>query len=208
MAGSGTMNPSTFQQVRENMEAIFKFLGSLDPGTEIPSISDIVDRLEKLEEDLNNIIENPGGGGDTSVEEDGSIKVYGVSLVTEFADENLTPAAYTRDVTFELKKPSVVGLNSFTGFEEDKYSLVVTYKHNLVKNELVDSLDYCAQQMAFGAKMIQYARTASDTSQEATWGPWAAVVPEAAKAEKQFIQSDTEPENQPEGDYWCEPIKS
>lgn len=206
MAGY-SMNPSTFQQVRENMEAILKFIGSMDPGGDIPTFSEIIERLEKVEEDLTNIIDNPTGGGDTSVEEDGSIKVYGVTIVTQFADENITPAAYTRDVTFELKKPSVVGLNSFDAFASDEYILMITYKRNLAAGEMVDMMEYKAQQVAFSNSMVQYTRSASDTSALAQWGAWESVIPEL-KIDKQFIQSETEPENQPEGDYWCEPIES
>ena len=199
---NGTMNPSTYQQVRENMERIADLFGSGDS-----SIEKILERLEAIEETVTNIVDPPSGSGDITTNIDGSLVVNGVTIQTQFADENLTPAAYTRDVTFELKKTSVVGLNSYTPFATRTYALVITYKHNLVEGEEVDLYNYAPQQIAYGDGMVGYTRTASDNTSQASWpSTWTPVVSESEAAPKQWIQSETEPENQSEGDYWCEPL--
>lgn len=199
----GTMNPSTYQQVRENMERLAEFLGG--SGGEIPSLEEIINRLETIEETVNNIVENPTGGGDVTVEEDGAIRVYGMTIVTQFSDTDIAPVAYTRDVTFELKKPSAVGLNTIEGFDGN-YVLIATYKHNLINGEQVDLYEYIPQQVAYSKNMRGYTRSATDASSSAAWGTWEPVVNEGEKVQKQFIQSETEPDTQTEGDYWCEPL--
>ena len=197
------MNPSTYQQVRENMRTIAEFLGS---GGDIPSLSEILERLDTVEETVNNIVDNPSGGGDVTVEENGSIRVNGITIVTQFSDTDITPAAYTTDVTFELKKPSAVGLDTIEGFDSN-YVLIVTYKHNLINGEQVDLFEYIPQQVAYSKTMQGYTRAATDASSSASWGEWAPIISESEKAQKQFIQSEAEPETQVEGDYWCEPLE-
>lgn len=205
MPGEYEMNPSTFQQVRENMKRLNDFFGDGSGGT--GSIQDIINRLESLEETINNIVSpDTPGAGDIIQNEDGSLSVAGVTIVLDFADENTTPGAYLRDVTFELKNTEVVGLSDIEAFTGMNYAMVVTYKHNLKDGEQVDSYQYLPQQIAYGNNGVMYCRTASDTSDTASWGEWMAVIPEIPEQQKQWVQSETEPQNQNIGDYWCEPL--
>ena len=199
----GNMNPSTFQQVRENMEKILVIL-SEDP--ENPnSIPNIIERLEQIEEIINNITK-PDAGGDIGTDENNNIIVYGVTLVTEFSDTDTAPASYKRNVTYELKKPSAIGLNETPGFESD-YILVMTYTNNLEEGESVDLYKYRGQQIAVGANAVLYTRTGTEDSN--SWGEWVAVTSAGGggSSVKQWINADVEPIDQQEGDYWTKSIE-
>lgn len=196
----GEMNPSTFQQVRENMNKILAIL-SEDPENP-DSLPNIIDRLEKIEEIINNITK-PDTGGDIGTDTNGNIIVYGVTLVTEFAEEDTTPASYKRNVTYELKKPSAIGLNEIPGFESE-YVLVMTYTHNLKEGETVDVFKYRGQQIAVGANAVLYTRTGTEDSN--AWGEWVAVTSAGKSTTKQWIHADVEPVDQEEGDYWTKTI--
>lgn len=203
----GKMNPSTYQQVRENMKLLNDFFGDGTGGSGSgTSYKELIERIEKMEDTITKIVENPTGGGDTIVKPDGTIKVYGLSVDVQHADADITPGAYTRDITYELKKPAVVKLDKIGGFE-GKYVLICTYKRNLETGESVDLYEYKPQQVAYSSTMTAYTRTASDATSSAVWGEWVPVIAEAEKAAKQIIQSETEPLTQTEGDYWCEPIE-
>lgn len=208
----GVMKPSTYQQVRENMKRLDEFFGGGggDPG----SLTEIMETLDELRSDIDALESALGGGsgggstgGDLVQDEDGNIMVYGVRIVTQFADEDLTPAAYTRDVTFELKKTEVVGLNAIPGFS-GAYVLIVTYKHNLPVGESVDPFAYLPQQVAYGTNMKAYTRTSVDTAGSAWSTPWTEVNPagEFTFNYPIFVQSETEPDDLKESDYWFEPL--
>lgn len=200
----GEMNPSTYQQVRENMNRLEEFFGG---GGGSGSLQDLIDRVSNLEEVINSITNPDAGSGDIIQNEDGSLTVLGVTIVTDFADTDTTPGSYTRDVTYELKNTTVVGLNSFSAFSGMNYAMVVTFKHNLATDESVDAFEYRPQQIAYGNNGVMYCRTATDATSSASWGGWVAVQPEVPEQQKQWMQSDTEPSNQTTGDYWCEPIE-
>lgn len=197
----GEMNPSTFQQVRENMN---KILAILSDDPENPdSLPNIIDRLKKIEEIITNITD-PDTGGDISTDTNGNIIVYGVTLITEFAEEDTTPASYKRNVTYELKKPSAIGLNEIPGFESE-YVLVMTYTHNLKEGETVDVFKYRGQQIAVGANAVLYTRTGTEDSN--AWGEWVAVTSAGGgSTTKQWVHADVEPVDQEEGDYWTKTI--
>lgn len=196
------MNPSTFLQVRENMNRLNEFFGGGGSGG---SIQDIFDRLDQLEENIDNIINNnPSGSGDITIGEDGEMVVNGITISLNFPDTDTTPGSYTRDVTFELKQPTAIGLGETEGFD-NQYCIVVTYKHCVDEGE-IDTINFVPQQVAYGKNMIGYTRTASDVSAQASWGAWGPVVAEQEEVQKQWVQSTSEPQNQTEGDYWAEPI--
>lgn len=199
------MKQSTYQQVRENMEKLAAFIGDGD----ITSIKEIIDRIIALEEDMDKIM-NPGGGGsgtggsDIVPDEDGNLMVMGVRVLTEFSDTDTTPNAYLRDVTFELKKTSVIGLSGVEGFTNE-YVLVITYKHNLALNESVDLYNYKPQQLAYGDSMTIYGRIAQEGN--AAWNNWFPISSAGGgDGGNNFIVSDSEPQDQEEGDYWAEPL--
>lgn len=209
----GVMNPSTYQQVRENMKRLNEFFG--DGGSGSGGLTEIMQTLQELKADIEKLEESLGGGtgggtagGDLVQDENGNIMVYGVRIVTQFADEDLTPAAYTRDVTFELKKTDVVGLNAMPGFTAGAYVLVITYKHNLPTGESVDPFAYLPQQIAYGTNMKAYTRTSVDTAGSAWSSPWTEVNPasEFTFNHPIFVQSETEPSDLKESDYWFEPL--
>ena len=137
-------------------------------------------------------------------DEDGNLMVMGVRILTEFSDTDTTPNTYLRDVTFELKKTSVIGLSGVEGFTNE-YVLVITYKHNLALNESVDLYNYKPQQLAYGDSMTMYGRIAQEGN--AAWNNWFPISSVGGGGGgNNFIVSDSEPQDQEEGDYWAEPL--
>lgn len=199
------MKQSTYQQVRENMEKLAAFIGDGD----ITSIQEIINRITALEGNMDKILNPDTGGSGTSGSDivpdaEGNLMVMGVRILTEFSDVDTTPNTYLRDVTFELKKTSVIGLSGVEGFTNE-YALVITYKHNLVSNESVDLYNYKPQQLAYGDSMTIYGRIAQEGN--AAWNDWFPVSSAGGGGGgNNFIVSDNEPEDQEEGDYWAEPL--
>lgn len=189
------MNPSTYAQVRENMENLLKILGDES------EFSKLFDRLDDVEQKLENITNPPAGSGDIVTNPDGNLLVYGVTIVTQFANSETTPESYKRDITFELKSPAIIGLSTVDGFSAP-YVLMVTYKHNLAEGVTVDEFTYRSQQIVYGSNMVAYTRTANEDN--TAWGEWGAQL--GTGAGTQWIESSTEPADQDPGGYWCEPI--
>ena len=200
------MKQSTYQQVRENMEKLAAFIGDGD----IASIQEIINRISALEDNMDKILNPDAGGSGTSGSDivpdaEGNLMVMGVRILTEFSDMDTMPNTYLRDVTFELKKTSVIGLSGVEGFTNE-YVLVITYKHNLALNESVDLYNYKPQQLAYGDSMTMYGRIAQEGN--AAWNNWFPVSSAGGGGGgNNFIVSDSEPQDQEEGDYWCEPIE-
>lgn len=199
------MKQSTYQQVRENMEKLAAFIGDGD----IASIQEIINRIAALEDDMDKILNPDAGGSGTSGSDivpdaEGNLMVMGVRILTEFSDMDTMPNTYLRDVTFELKKTSVIGLSGVEGFTNE-YVLVITYKHNLALNESVDLYNYKPQQFAYGDSMTMYGRIAQEGN--AAWNNWFPVSSAGGGGGgNNFIVSDSEPQDQEEGDYWAEPL--
>lgn len=199
------MKQSTYQQVRENMEKLAAFIGDGD----IASIQEIINRIAALEDDMDKILNPDAGGSGTSGSDivpdaEGNLMVMGVRILTEFSDMDTMPNTYLRDVTFELKKTSVIGLSGVEGFTNE-YVLVITYKHNLALNESVDLYNYKPQQLAYGDSMTMYGRIAQEGN--AAWNNWFPVSSAGGGGGgNNFIVSDSEPQDQEEGDYWAEPL--
>lgn len=203
-----TMNPSTYQQVRENMNRIAEFIGE---GGQIDiTLEEIIQQLTSITEQIENILKviqpEPGGGGDLVPDEDGNLQVYGITLVTQFATTDILPSAYTRDVTFELKKFSAIGLSGVEGFSRE-YGIVVTYRYNLPNGESADPFKYRPQQIAYGDMMSAYARVSADDLGTA-WGDWSQVIGAGGSGSISFVDQKTEPDadDQKEGDYWFKEI--
>ena len=199
------MKQSTYQQVRENMEKLAAFIGDGD----IASIQEIINRIAALEDDMDKILNPDAGGSGTSGSDivpdaEGNLMVMGVRILTEFSDMDTMPNTYLRDVTFELKKTSVIGLSGVEGFTNE-YVLVITYKHNLALNESVDLYNYKPQQLAYGDSMTMYGRIAQEGN--TAWNNWFPISSAGGGGGgNNFIVSDNEPEDQEEGDYWAEPL--
>ena len=199
------MKQSTYQQVRENMEKLAAFIGDGD----IASIQEIINRISALEDDMDKILNPDAGGSGTSGSDivpdaEGNLMVMGVRILTEFSDMDTMPNTYLRDVTFELKKTSAIGLSGVEGFTNE-YVLVITYKHNLALNESVDLYNYKPQQLAYGDSMTMYGRIAQEGN--AAWNNWFPISSAGGGGGgNNFIVSDSEPQDQEEGDYWAEPL--
>lgn len=198
------MKQSTYQQVRENMEKLAAFIGDGD----IASIQEIINRITALEDNMDKILNPDAGGSGTSGSDivpdaEGNLMVMGVRILTEFSDTDTMPNTYLRDVTFELKKTSAIGLSGVEGFTNE-YVLVITYKHNLASNESVDLYNYKPQQLAYGDSMTIYGRIAQEGN--AAWNNWFPVSSAGGGGGNNFIVSDSEPQDQEEGDYWAEPL--
>lgn len=211
-----TMNPSTFLQVRENMERLSQFFDSSGEEGGGLTLEEIQNLLNQIQQDITEINEainpsDPGTGGsttgDTMINNEGVLQVYGVRLQTGFYNVSTTPNSYTRDVTFELKTPTAVGLNGREGFTGN-FCLVITYKHNLQKGESAATFNYLPQQIAYGSNMFSYTRTSARNG--ASWGAWSEVsggdVEPSQVTFPVFVESVSEPTNQKANDYWLEPI--
>lgn len=192
------MNPSTFAQVRENMRNIQEIL----IGDE-SDLSKLIEKVDQIQNTLDTIMNPPSGSGDVVPDNDGNLQVYGITIMTQFADTDVLPAAYTRDVTYELKRPSAVGLQDLEEFSAG-YILMATFKRNMVAGETVDIFGYNSQQIAYGKSMVGYTRTAIDNNSR--WGAWEGQPSGGRGAGGQWVESVTEPEDQEPGDYWCEPL--
>ena len=205
---NGQMNPSTYQQVRENMERLLRLIGDEDPSM---SYTDVVNNIEIIKNELDDIKEmlNPdpstGGASDITTDADGNIRVYGIQIITQNAELNNPPTAYTRDVTFELKSTAAVGLSTIDGFS-NRYCIVITYKHNLPSGESVDTFKYVPQQVAFGDNFKTVSRNAQTNNSE--WGTWHAITEEYVVKFPVFVDQESEPSDQKAGDYWFKDIEN
>lgn len=185
---------STYQQVLENMEALAN-LGNL---SNLPmDLEEIANTVKKLEE---TIVNPPEGGASSDVitTEDGS-KVLGNHLNTGNAEDDTPLDSYTRGVTFEIKNVSVVGLSGKDGMTDD-YCMVMTVKRDSAIENEPEELNFTPFQMAFSSSgACLYIRHQG----EAGWGEWKGLSGNGGSNE---IISESQPDNQKAGDYWCQPI--
>lgn len=185
--------PSTYQQVLANMEAIAG-LGNL---SELPmNLEEIANTVKKLED---TIVNPPAGGASSDVitTEDGS-KVLGNHLNTGNAEVDTPLDEYTRGVTFEVKNVTIVGLNEKDGMT-DAYCMVMTVKRDSAIEDEPEAISFTPFQVAFSTSgACLYIRHQSDTG----WDEWQGLSGGGSKE----IVSDTQPDKQKAGDYWCQPI--
>lgn len=189
--------PSTYQEV-------LRHGGLLD--NEVMPIIELLKRT----------ILNPGDGdgnstSDIIVDDDGNIRVVGITVVMDHIDDDLLPSDYTRDITYELKNAAVIGLAGKPG---------ITLRHVTLKTVNIhkkpDGVVYPAWQCAYGdiGMEMWYRKALSDGE----WGPWERVVdivrmfsehPEIVEqfSHRQVLESKTLPKNQDVGDYWFWPIQ-
>ncbi|MCM1230094.1 MAG: hypothetical protein NC489_08175 [Ruminococcus flavefaciens] len=164
---------------------------------------------------LKNTILKPGDDdgdsrSDVIIDDDGNMKVVGVTVVLKDIDKDLKPSEYLRDVTYELKNAAVIGLAGKPGVSLRYVTLKTVNVHNKP-----DGVVYPAWQCAYGDQGMEmwYRKALSDGE----WGPWERVVdierlfsehPEIVErfSHRQVLESKTLPENQDVGDYWFWPI--
>jgi len=188
---------STYQQVIENMRYI--------QDTILPKIDILNDTVFNPDNTAGNT------NSDMIVDENNQLKVVGVTIVTDNKGQDTPPSSYSRNVTYELKETSAVGLVGKDG---------ITLNHVLIKTIAMDEeegVDYPAWQTAYGdVAMTTYFRKAGAND---TWGDWVKVVDMQEILEKneeliqqlthkQFVQSDNQPADdvQEVGDYWMQPL--
>jgi len=200
-SGSGgssfTPPPSTYQQVIKNMrnleerllplaDLLEKTIFNKDPPKPNEPVSDVI---------FNYI--------------DQRMKALGVTMNTDDKDKILRPIDYLRDVTWELKKISVIGLTGKIGFNLSYCTLLTVRVHD------PNVVGYPTWQCAYGdVNMELWYRQATDGY---TWGKWIKVhdvkrmlneYPDLIEklSHRQIIMSDSQPTDQEEGDFWIETI--
>lgn len=196
---------------------------NIDPSRNLPSTYQEVLRHRHLLDDevmpviniLKNTILNPGDGdgnstSDIIVDENGNLKVIGITVVLDHIDDDLLPSDYKRDITHELKNAAVIGLAGKPGINLRYVTLKTVNIH-----DKPDGVVYPAWQCAYGDEGMEmwYRKAISDGE----WGPWERVIdikrmfeeyPEVVEqfSHRQVLESRTLPEKQDVGDYWFWPI--
>lgn len=206
----GEMNPSTFQQVRENMDKLGDVLIKLgdisDVNMDLKKMEELLEKLEQMFITPNEPDPGPGTGttggvgGDSDVGTDpnGNARVFGVHVDTTDPDTNTPPNGYTRGFTISIKKASVVDLAGKAGIGGE-YVFVFT----IVKDGTeAPEININAYQMVIMDSANGLYRRNSDSP--SAWGNW--MGPEQQKIRLQFVQADVKPSDQIEGEYWCEPL--
>lgn len=196
-----TPNPSTYKQILDNMQNILTLTESMGNVSELPmTVEQMADKVKELSEA---ILTPPPEGGAINTPE--GIKVVGIHSNTANKDEDTVPADYKQGMTLELKLASTVGLEGKEGIAKP-YIFILTFVQDtsLDTESTVPAGSYAPMQLAFAdASAVQYMRIAESDN----WGEWKIQGDGTGdKQVLQFIQSETEPVNQPEGHYWCEPI--
>lgn len=130
------------------------------------NMREIQENIYPVIKKLNETIFNPDPTkSDISFGEDGTMRVLGTSVVTDYKDDDeMPPCGYVRQFTSELKSTAKVGLNDTPGFSGDYLSLFT---------QRVSSSGP-AWQLAVGSDYgTMYYRSAID---DTTWGKWTPVV--------------------------------
>lgn len=195
-----------------------------NPARNLPSTYQEVLRHTTLLDDevmpiinlLKNTILNPGDDdgdsrSDVVIDDDGNMKVLGVTVVTQYISTDLKPEDYVRDVTYELKDAAVIGLAGKPGVSLRHVTLKTVNVH-----DKPDGVNYPAWQCAYGDdRMEMYYRQAVADKE---WGPWQRVVdletmfnahPELVErfSHRQILESAVLPTTQNPGDYWFWPLQ-
>lgn len=201
-SGAGNRNlPSAYQQILENMRVLEER---------------VLPIVEKLEQTIFNPDwkdpNKPQRPSDVVMDiDENTMKVIGVSVVVQYKDQDLRPADYIRDITYELKNAEKIGLKGKDGITLD-YVTLMTVRMNSAKE-----IPYPTWQCAFGDQaMTPYFRKSINDHE---WGEWVKVIdlprllelyPEIIKqlSHRQIIDSMEQPgpDEQEPGDYWLQTI--
>lgn len=196
-----TMDKLLYRQVYQNAKDILNMLRNFNGD---------VSQLTEWITNINNAIfggdPSTGGGGiDPTVEGAGDVRgklpelnVIGAHALTDASDEDLAPTAYNRLITNEIKTCTAVGLDTLDGVTSTQ-AIVVTW---IPSAQSITDIN--AFQLAYVNDGIVYSRIASDDN--ASWGEWQSGSIGGGGSASEGIISDTEPEDQKEGEYWLEPI--
>ena len=172
-----------------------------NPGLadKVEDIASAMDAIEESVDEINETIFNddPTTEGNSDIHfdpETGEMCVTNITIITENAGVNSQPSAYERDITYEFKLASAVGLSGYDG---------ITATHVLIITHCCtdSSINYPVWQAAIGdSEMKMYQRVATSAS---VWGAW---TPVSGDSHRQIVDSDTQPSGQEVGDYWLETI--
>jgi hypothetical protein len=201
---SMSMNPSTYKQVAQNMAQINDLLSKMGDLENLPmSVEEMGNRVQKLTD----MVIDPSDTGSLGTTEDGDTKVIGTHANTEYSEEDIPPSSYQQGMTMELKNVDKIGLSGKSDISKQYVFVLTLIQDTKLKDEAtVDSNAYTPMQIAYADKSVtQYVRAATSDS---AWGEWQALKIDIPTVENQVIVSETEPENQPEGHFWAEPIVS
>ena len=134
----------------------------------LKNMRDIQDNIYPVIEKLNEtIFGSDPTKSDIEFGSDGSMRVKGTSVVTDFKDDVIPPKGYFRDFTTEIKSTAAAGLDETPGFSGDYCSLFTQSLND-------PDIDFPAWQLAVGDDYgAMYFRTALDDN---TWGEWVPVI--------------------------------
>lgn len=203
------INPSTYKQVVENAAKLLQLVGQLGDLSELPyDLNELARRVEELSNKILDVQPDPDTGGigtEGDVVNSGTgVKVIGIHVNTSKTEENSTIDEYAHGVTFEFKNSEVIGVKGKTGMTGD-YCFIMTVKKDSPIAGEPETLGAKEFQIAYGTDGIYMFRR--EVTPEGGWGEWQERVdPKPQEVRQQFVQSDTQPTDQLEGEYWCEPI--
>lgn len=194
------MDPITYRQVYLNAKAIANMLK--DFGGDI---SNLTQWITTVNEALGDIANPDNPGIEPSVEGTGDVRgklpdlsVIGLHALTDKISENLTPSAYNRLVTYEIKDCTAVGVNSLKGVTSTK-CILQTWAPSAQ-----EIADIKAFQIAYANSGLAFTRYASEDGSD-SWGEWETGSIGGGGSSSEEI-SDSEPLDQDEGGWWLQPI--
>ncbi len=213
--GTDTPNPSTYYQVLETMKSLVKTAQEL-AGSINDAHSDAITKINASKTDIQNIIDTkisesnttiiekiesgeivPGGGGGEDTPTTGS---GNVNVNIENINVNTAPNTYaTTGVRYEVKKATMVGLDTAKGFAATDYVFVTTYNMAVITG-VEDSNPkqvQMATSMRVGNQPGHWFRSA--VSDVTNWGTW-------MNDDNHMILADTQPTYQSEGGLWLAPV--
>lgn len=202
-----TINPSTYKQVQENTENIqpvYEALEGFDKtGGTLPEQLASITTLQQTQQTALNAImaaKTVRSEADTY----GTIpdlKVIGITLETANITLATLPSAYTREITYELKTSTALGLDGREGITGNLF-LVVTYKLAHTVEGAIDSIKPF-QTVFTGTISRLYREKNTDTD---TWSAW--IENTSDDHPTGFVTSDTQPiaDAQNTGDFWDKPM--
>lgn len=202
-----TMDPITYRQVYLNAKAIANMLK--DFGGDISNLTqwftNITNDITQINEALGDITDPDKPGIEPSVEGTGDVRgklpdlsVIGLHALTDKISENLTPSAYNRLVTYEIKDCTAVGVDSLKGVTSTK-CILQTWAPSAQ-----EITDIKAFQIAYANSGLAFTRHAAEDGSD-SWGEWEPGSIGGGGSSSEEI-SDSEPSDQDEGDWWLQPI--
>lgn len=194
-----SMDPSTYRQVLKNAQALANLGDLSDVPYDINQLYNIVNELKEM------IMDSPGTGGNSDITqgEDGGAKVIGVHVNTTNSEENTLIENYNQGVTFEIKNTQVIGIKGRTGFTGDYCALQTIKQDSSIEGESETPINFTAFQIAYGTDGLYMCRR--DALADGSWGEWSEISG-ATGSGGQIVDSETQPEDQNEGDYWMQHI--